>query len=742
MRCLTSAEPNDLSATRVATGDLMATLAVAREFLADYSKLDRVIQGRVHDLAEKCRLLSVAELNKAKGIHLETYKHQKDKRARTVRLGDNHRGIVLVPDGSDKVVLVDVMPHQAADRWMVNNEFKVNAATGALEVFDAGEIASQLNAVGQAVAAAPKQAALLFDHRKDKDFTQLGIEEGLLPVLRVLSEEAQLESLLGVLPQGQAEALILLTGDESIEAIYVEVAGSIDPAKIDTGDLAAAITAPASRANFHVVADGEELAEMLARPLAQWRTYLHPSQDEIAYRPAYSGPTRVTGGAGTGKTVVAMHRAKALAEQVDGSTTKPILFTTFTRNLAQAIERDLRLLGGPDLVEVVDVINIDRVANQLVKKVDGSAPRILASEALRELWEDKLLEFRCDLTPRFVLQEWEQVVLAQNLGSRDDYLQAPRSGRGVRLNRKQRSELWQVIKAATGEMESLGVRTHLQVAARAATYVERAEVKPYQHVIVDEAQDLHEAQWRLLRALVGEGPNDLFIVGDSHQRIYGRRSSLSKVGISIRGRSRKLRINYRTTRQILRWALAVLGEGEYDDLDDGRDDQDAAGYHSFLDGPKPSCVGFETKDQMVGALVDRVTRWIAEGVDESAIGVAARTGGTFPLVEQALRGAGVRAYELGPDLKGRDGVSIGTMHRMKGLEFRCVAVIDASSDELPNPYFLTPEVDDPTQREVEIRQERSLLYVAATRARDDLWVTWSGSPSLFLTPVLEAQPYG
>lgn len=174
-----------------------------------------------------------------------------------------------------------------------------------------------------------------------------------------------------------------------------------------------------------------------------------------------------------------------------------------------------------------------------------------------------------------------------------------RTGRGTRLDRKQRAHVWKVIEAATQRLAARNQRAYLQIAAAAAGYLDQEIVKPYQHVIVDEAQDLHEAQWRLLRAAVAEGPNDLFIVGDAHQRIYARRSSLSKIGINIRGRSRKLRINYRTTRQILRWSLTVLGGGDYDDLDDGSDSQDVAGYHSYLDGPKPTCEGFTSKAAMV-----------------------------------------------------------------------------------------------------------------------------------------------
>jgi superfamily I DNA/RNA helicase len=182
----------------------------------------------------------------------------------------------------------------------------------------------------------------------------------------------------------------------------------------------------------------------------------------------------------------------------------------------------------------------------------------------------------------------------------------------------------------------------------------------------------------------------------------------------------------------------VLGETDYDDLDEGIDAHTDAGYHSFLEGAAPTCVGYTTKGDMIEGLVEQVSRWIDQGIDESTIGVAARTKGTFPAVEAALRTAGIAAAQLGPDLKANngDGVAIGTMHRMKGLEFRCVAVIDASVSELPLAYAVTPETEDPVQHEADLRQERSLLYVAATRARDDLWVAWSGKPSRFLDPVI------
>jgi superfamily I DNA/RNA helicase len=260
-------------------------------------------------------------------------------------------------------------------------------------------------------------------------------------------------------------------------------------------------------------------------------------------------------------------------------------------------------------------------------------------------------------------------------------------------------------------------------------------VKPFRHVVVDEGQDLHEAQWRLMRAIVDEGPDDLFIVGDSHQRIYDRRSSLSKVGINIRGRSSKLKINYRTTHEILGWSLSVLGQGDFDDLDGGSDTHNFAGYHSYRHGPMPTTAGHDRRAEQMDAMAKQVSRWVDDGVAEEDIGVAARSQSrSFDRITQALEKAGRNYCILPTDLPRAIGVRIGTMHRMKGLEFRRVAIVDLTDEWFPEPMALSD--DDPAQRAADLQQEACLLYVAATRARDDLWVGWYGEPSRFLGPVI------
>lgn len=224
------------------------------------------------------------------------------------------------------------------------------------------------------------------------------------------------------------------------------------------------------------------------------------------------------------------------------------------------------------------------------------------------------------------------------------------------------------------------------------------------------------------------------IVGDSHQRIYDRRSSLSKVSIE-RGRSKRLRINYRTTHEILRWLLAVLGEGDFDDLDTGTDAQDRAGYHSFLDGAPPSVNGFDTAAEMAAGLADQVARRITDGVEPSEIGVQRGPRAPSPwsrrrCVTPASAASGARSGEF---LKLGEGVAIGTMHRMKGLEYRCMAVVGVSADQVPSPSALAAVAGDVTEVGLEAPSvSAALLYVACTRAREDLWVGYSGEPSPFL----------
>jgi hypothetical protein len=706
----------------------MARLAVCRDFLPDFARLERSVQAKVYDLFPKFEQATFA------GVHLEKMAGSRDPRARTVRVDRFWRGVVLAPERGDTYLLLRVLPHDAAADWCARNTFTVNQVTGAIEILDV----EQLTAVASAVSdSAPPTERALLDDRSDRDLTKLGLPEDLLPLLRRITTQDELLALSTVLPPGQGDALLMLADGLAVEEIWAQLVADEHPGAIDPTDFDAALDRPATRAQFRAVTDVDELHEILGHPFDQWPIFLHPQQRRLAYR-SYKGSARVSGGAGTGKTVVALHRARALAEQLgppDRAAPEGgrILFTTFTRNLTRAIESHLRLLGGPDLLARVEVINADRLALRLVRDEEGAPPRVLADESA--VWQDIVDESGCRFGTSFLQQEWRQIILAQALTSRDAYLAARRPGRGVRLSRRDRAEVWKLTEAFTHRLTERGERTFLQLAADAAGYLTKRSVRPYAHVIVDEAQDLHPAQWRMLRAATPEGPDDLFIVGDTHQRIYDHRVSLSALGIEVRGRSHNLRLNYRTTHEILAWALGLLTGERFDDLDDGTDT--LAGYRSLLRGSRPTVVGYADRPAELRGLADAVRQWTEAGVEPGEIGVAARTSDALEAARTVLRAAGIPARVMTGDDDGATGdeVAVATMHRMKGLEYRCVAVIDAGRGRVPSPVVV-PEADDPIEHRHGLQRERCLLYVACTRARDDLRVSWSGAPSPFVEALI------
>jgi superfamily I DNA/RNA helicase len=293
---------------------------------------------------------------------------------------------------------------------------------------------------------------------------------------------------------------------------------------------------------------------------------------------------------------------------------------------------------------------------------------------------------------------------------------------------------WAAIEAFLAELNSAGKTTHLQICADAAKLLTSTDTHEhhFDHVVVDEAQDLHPAQWRVLRAAVAPGPDDLFITGDPHQRIYDSRVSLRSLGISIVGRSRRLRINYRSTAEILGWAIGVISGVPVDELSgDGNDS--LVGYRSLLRGRQPDIQGYPNEDAEIEALVDRVRGWIDQGIPAGEIAVCARFNILMDKVNDRLKSRGVHAVRVKDHPNAKvDGVRLATMHAMKGLEFRCVAVVGVTARAVPFAKEITPLDVDRQQHESDMLKERCLLFVACTRAREALAVSWSGTASPFL----------
>ena len=681
-------------------------VALAQDFLANLATLSTVVQGKV--LRWALRFQSDPTSN---GINYEPINGARDRNLKSVRIDQDWRGIVFKPPAGDIYVLMYVDHHDDAYRWAEGRRVAVNPTTGALQVFAVESLvepaleqarlaAPQPNAEQQATPSEEKQVAM-FAALSDEDLLSIGTPQELLGQVRSIHTEVELDAVQGLLPVEAYEGLFLIAAGDTVSDILNSRETRVDRA-IDIDDFAAAIETAESQARFVVVADEETMAAMLNSPLSQWRVFLHPTQRKLAQGDR-SGPMRVLGGAGTGKTVLAMHRAKWLAEN-RATEDKKVFFTTFTRNLAADIEENLKTLCSPSVMQNVEVKNLDAWVHGFLRrqKYDHRIIYNRKSGEAAEAWQRALTlhDASLALPPNFYEEELERVVLAQGISSRDDYRQARRTGRGVILTRGKRDAIWPVFEEYRAQLASRKLK-EVDDAYRDAAALLKDKPQGYSSIIVDETQDFGPQALRLLRAMIPEAPNDLFFVGDGHQRIYTRnRASMSASGINIRGRSRKLYLNYRTTEEIRRLAVATLEGCEVDDLDEGSDE--VKRYKSLSHGPAPKTLTFQHLEDALQSLLQTVQAGLSEA---RSVCVIVPTKQDTVAVQGAMKAAKLPTIILGPDERDNPdskSVRISTMHRAKGLEFDEVILL------LPQDCRGMKSSSDDLKR---------LQYVAMTRAK-------------------------
>ena len=474
---------------------------------------------------------------------------------------------------------------------------------------------------------------------------------------------------------------------------------------------------------------------MLNAPLERWRVFLHPSQRRLSER-HWAGPVRVLGGAGTGKTVVAMHRARWLARQLVGQAENggAILFTTFTRNLAVDIEQNLRLICTPEEMARVEVTSLDRWVYAFLQ---GQRYDFRVQYGRHgEFWQRALdlKDAGLEFPDAFYRDEWEQVVLARGVTTEEEYRRVSRVGRGTRLNRADRVKAWRVFEEYRARLAERGLKEVDDAYRDAASILETDEAAlNIRAVIVDEAQDMSPQAFQLLRRLTPEGPDDLFLVGDAHQRIYGRsRVVLSRCGIRVVGRSRKLRLNYRTTEETRGWAARLLHGRPIDDLDGGKDDDRI---RSLTHGPEPLLKHFDSREDQADGVVRYLKRLREQGQLLRSVCVVAPTKRELDTLEKALGNHDLAVCRLGRDREDdetKEGARLATMHRVKGLEFDRVVIASVNAGLVPQPRAYAG-AGDAAEREKAETKERALLYVAATRAKKELLILSYGRRSPFLT---------
>lgn len=681
----------------------------------------------------------------ANGLNLETVEGAKDSSIKSLRVDQGYRAVAFEV-GRD-IMFVHVNEHDKAYRWAVGRRVKLDPSTNRIRVIE------ELDATKvEAEAPAPSEPRL-FAEVADKRLRALGVQEEELPAIRALTTIEALDAAEEDFDPLTYQVLYALAAGYSDEEVYALTGVADEPQEAPVAvedDLTfdQLIETEESRQTIFIPESEEELRRVFEEGLEGWRVFLHPDQRKLAYRD-YSGPAMVRGGAGTGKTVVAMHRAKHLADAIKEDPAQAgqrVLLTTFTTSLAHDIEANLRTLC-PDHLDVrpprIEVINLDRWVSQFLKRKSFGREVAFFGEArdrLDQIWQEVFDDHELPegLSEPFVKAEWSQIVQAKGLTDKRAYLKASRAGRGTPLDRRKRATLWDLFEDYRARMISEGL-AEPDDAYREATDILSSEAPnlPYAAVIVDEAQDMGEQAFRLIRAIVPESPagdqNSIFIVGDAHQRIYGRRASMSSCGIEVRGRSRRLRLNYRTTQEIRAWAVSILEGVSVDDLDDGTDT--LRGYVSLLHGAAPELVSCASEAQELEGLVAWVRALPADQIQLAEIGILCARRKDVERVREALRAAELETVVLqsGADDRSVPGVRITTMHRAKGLEFFAVAIPFLSDGTFPPPGVLRAAIDAP-DREDMITQYRSLLHVAATRAKKSLRISWSGQPTKIMSP--------
>ena len=664
------------------------------------------------------------QLNPANpGMSFHKLDKAKDKNFWSVRVNSDIRLIVHKSDTS--LLLCYVGHHDNAYDWAERRKLETHPKTGAAQLVEIRETVKEV--VVPVYVQAEPAAELKHAPEKESIFAGLSSEE-------LLSYGVPAEWLEDV-KKADEDILLALTDHlpaEAAEALLELATGGRPRVPLPPAVAANPFEHPDAQRRFRVMANVEELERALDFPWEKWTVFLHPEQRQWVERD-YAGPARVSGSAGTGKTIVALHRAAHLARTHPDAR---VLLTTFSDTLANALQTKLRRLLGnePRLAERIDVHSLNAIGLRLYKAHVGLVT-IASPEVVRELMKQAASAVAGHkFGPNFLFTEWEQVVDAWQLDTWEQYRDVARLGRKTRLLEAQRTVLWSIFERVRAELKGRKLMTHAQLFTSLAAVISKSKNIVFDFAVVDEAQDISVAHLRFFAALGGSRPNALFFAGDLGQRIFQQPFSWKALGVDIRGRSRTLRVNYRTSHQIRTQADRLLGPVVTDVDGNSENRGDTV---SVFNGPPPTICSLKNESEEI----ETVGKWIAErakgGVLPHEFGVFVRSAPELDRARAAVKEAGIAFKVLDEHVETTGGhVSISTMHLAKGLEFRAVVVMACDDEVIPLQERIETVGDDADLQEV-YDTERHLLYVACTRARDHLLVTGVEPVSEFLDDIVE-----
>ncbi len=690
-----------------------------RLFLADTCleailKLPRKIQDKVTAFQRKFR-----ENNTTNGIHLEPIAQFRDSSLRTARIDDNYRAVVGVL-GSDNYWLLYVGDHENAYRWGTNKRFAWNENMHACQIITVEERTEEVTVPNDT----PAPSAFFAGIPQEK-LLKIGVPQEAIGKVMTIESLDDLDALEKVLPEDAYENIFNIMDGENIDSIIADIEEG--QAHGDTDKL----LSDNNKRRFVELTDDDALQRIIEQGMDKWQIFLHPSQRKLVYAD-YKGTKKVSGGAGTGKTIAAIHRLKHLCENPDAN----VLFTTYTRTLSENLVESIDKLGIAK--QKYTLKNIDRVLLDTAEKYKvKEGYKVLdysGDEESLKLWREVLETEVTEFDEQFLYDEYIDVIVYFGNKDAKQYMLQARVGRTKALSRKQRIEIWKLVEKYVALKQQRKLVDRLELFNETTNFLTKNDIHPYTNVIADEFQDFSNPELKFLRALVAEGRNDLFLTGDPIQRIYtGRKINFGEAGINVRGvRSRKLKINYRTTEPIKRMAVSVVKGIDYDDMDGGREDMN--GYVSLIhEGEVPM---YRIVDD-ANAEVEQVIEWIEEcqssDIKLSEICIAAPSMNLLKDIQSRLHHDGTEYRILkGAQKQGAaNGINLCTLHSLKGLEFRVVILTSINERNIPSKVvagYPFSGMDKTAQKEY-LSSKRSLLYVAITRARQLVYMVGVGEPT-------------
>jgi len=648
----------------------------------------------------------------------------KDKAFWSVRVSSDIR--LIVHRANNALLLCYVDHHDKAYAWAERRKLETHPTTGAAQMVEIRERVQEVTVPVYTTAATPTQKTPtpkpfpakpkppVLAHVGKDTLLSYGVPEEWLADVQKATEDT-LFDVVTHLPAEAAEALLeLATG------------GTPKPPQVPEAPVSP-FTHPDAQRRFRIMEDADALEQAFAYPWEKWTIFLHPAQRQLVERD-YGGPARVSGSAGTGKSIVALHRAVHIVRSQPESR---VLLTTFSDTLANALRTKLaRLINTtPQLGDRIEVHALNAIGERLFSRLVGGIQ--LASKArVRELLKEAIAagapqSFRV----AFLASEWDDVVDAWQIDSWEAYRDVKRLGRKTRLSEPQRIQIWAILNVLRTKLTAAKLVTHAGMFQALAVALGKSKHAPFDAVVVDECQDVSVTQLRFLATLGGGKTNGLYFAGDLGQRIFQLPFSWKALGIELRGRAHTLRINYRTSHQIRQQADRLLGP-DISDVDGNTEDR--RGTQSVFNGPAPTISIHPSVAAEQSAVVAWMSDLLKAGMVPGEIGIFVRSDVELPRARAVMESLSIPFVTLDERVATASGsASIGTMHLAKGLEFRAVVVMACDDEVLPSQQRISEIGDDADLEEI-YHTERHLLYVACTRARERLLLTGVDPASEFL----------